>query len=264
MQNEYAGQIIFIKCSKIISAKENEKNINTNIVKLSNNIKKNGIIQPLNVRPLNYGIYEIISGEKRFIAAKLAGLTSVPCIVTNIDERTAFVFSFIENSFKTSLSIFDESEIIKKLIIDYKYSIEDICSILSLDNFEIIDKLKLLHFSKENRIKAENAKLSFKQCVSLLKLEDTKLFDKAVDSVINNHLSDFQTEEFVNKLLFEKRNTVLFKDIRIFTNTISNAIEKMKSAGINVQVTKNENDEKIKYSIVIFKRNNVVIKSHKK
>lgn len=254
MQNKYAGQIIFIKCNKIISSKDKAKYVGENIVKLSDNIKKNGILQPLNVRPLNYGMYEIISGERRFIAAKLAGLTSVPCIVMDVDKRTAAAFNFIENSFRNQYSLFDESDLIKSLIIDHKYTIDEVSSMLSVDIFEVINRLKILHFSSDNKIKAENAHLSFEQCVSLLKLENTELFDKAIDAVIKNHLNNFQTKEFVNKLLSEKRNTVIFKDIRIFTNTISHAIEKMKSAGINVISDKTETEETIEYSIVISKK----------
>ncbi|MBP3329812.1 MAG: ParB/RepB/Spo0J family partition protein [Clostridia bacterium] len=260
MQNEYAGQIIFVKCNKIISS-VNTKNKTENIEKLSDNIRKNGLLQPINIRPVKYGLYEIISGQRRFTACKLAGLTSVPCVIMNIDSKISAAFNFIENSFRKEYGLFEQSDIIKTLIIEHKYTIDEISSMMSADISEVINRLKILHFSGENRIKAENAKLTFSQCVSLLKLEDTEYFDKTIDAVIENHLNDFQTEDFVNKLLREKRNTVVFKDIRIFTNTISHAVEKMKSAGIDAQSTKTETDEKIEISISIPKKNNYVIRS---
>lgn len=253
MQNKYAGQIIFVKCNKIVSS-DNCKSKNDDITKLSDNIKKNGLIQPISIRPVKYGLYEIISGERRFAASKLAGLTSVPCLIMDIDRRKSVSLNFIENSFRKSYSLFDEADILKSLILDHKYTIDEISSMLSIDVFEVINKLKILHFSRENRIKAENANLTFLQCVSLLRLENTELFDKTLDAVIENHLNDFQTEDFVNKLLREKRNTIIFKDIRIFTNTISNAVNKMKSAGINAESIKTENEEKIEFIITIPKR----------
>lgn len=259
MQNEDAGRIVLIRCNKIISS--NRKNTDTDISKLSNNIRKNGVIQPLTVRPLDYGMYEIISGERRFSASKLAGLSSVPCIVINTDARTSAAMGFIENSFRKNYSLFDEADIIKSLILDHKYTIDEISDMLSCDIFDVINKLKILHFSHENRIKAENFCLSFRQCKALLKLEDTELFDKILDDVITFYMNDFQTEEYVEKILKNKRNTLVFKDIKIFTNTISNAIEKMKSAGINVISKKNETEEKIEYNIVISKKNNIVIRS---
>lgn len=253
MQNEYAGQIIFVKCNKIISP-DNVKNKSDDIIKLSENIKKNGLIQPISIRPVEYGLYEIISGKRRFSAVKLAGLTTIPCMIMNIDNKKSAAFNFIENSFRNNYSLFTEADILKSLIIDHKYTIDEISSMLSIDVYEVINKLKILHFSRENRIKAENANLTFSQCVSLLKLENTEFFDKTLDAVIENHLNDFQTEDFINKLLREKRNTVVFKDIRIFTNTISHAVDKMKAAGINAESVKIENEEKIEFTITIPKR----------
>lgn len=259
MQYENAGHIVLIRCNKIISSDKRKTDDKISI--LSNNIRKNGIIQPLTVRPLDYGMYEIISGERRFTASKLAGLSSVPCIIIDADEKTSAALNFIENSFRKNYSLFDEADKIKSLILDYKYDISAISDMLSCDISEIIDKLKILHFSRENRIKAENANLSFRQCKALLKLENTEFFDKTIDEIISFHLNDFQTEEYISKILKNKRNTVIFKDIRIFTNTVTNAVEKMKSAGINVISDKSENDEKIEYRIVIIKNNKFAVKS---
>ncbi len=259
MQTEDAGRIILIRCNKIITP--NNKPTDENISKLSNNIRKNGILQPISVRPLNYGMYEIISGKRRFTAAKLAGLTSIPCIIINSDKKTSAAHNFIENYFRKTHSLFDEADTIKSLILDYQYTIDEISDMLCCDIFDVINKLKILHFSRENRIKAENSHLTFRQCIALSKLEDTGLFDETLDEIINSHLNDFQTEKYVEKLLKNKRNTAIYKDIRLFTNTISNTIEKMKSAGINVISDKKETDEKIEYNIVISKKKQFVIRS---
>ncbi len=258
MQVEDAGRIVLIRCNKIISS---NKPTDEHISKLSKNIRKNGILQPLTVRPLDYGMYEIISGERRFSASKLAGLTSVPCIVINTDKKTSAALSFIENSFKNNQSLFEEADEIKSLILVHKYTIDEIADMLSCDIFEIINKLKILHFSRENRIKAENFHLTFNQCKFLLKLEDTEIFDKALDEIIFFHMNDFQTEEYVEKILKNKRNTFIIKDIRLFTNTLQNAVEKMKKAGVEVNVDKKEDENKIEYNVVISKKSNFVIRS---
>ena len=142
MQYETAGHIVLIRCNKIISS--DKRKTDDKIGSLSSNIKKNGIIQPLTVRPLNYGMYEIISGERRFTASKLAGLSSVPCIIIDTDEKTSAALNFIENSFRKNYSLFDEADTIKSLILDYKYTIDEISDMLSCDIFEVIDKLKIL------------------------------------------------------------------------------------------------------------------------
>lgn len=259
MQNKDAGSIILIRCNKIISSCN--KPTDENLSKLSNNIRKYGVLQPITVRPLEYGMYEIISGERRFTASKLAGLSYIPCIIINTDKKTSAVMNFIENTFRKQLSLFDEANSIKTLILDYKLTLDEISDILSCDISDVIDKLKLLHFSRENMIKAENSNLTFNQCKSLLKLEDTEFFDKTLDEIITSGMNDFQTEEYVKKILKNKRNNYIFKDIRIFTNTISNAVEKMKFSGADVIFDKNEDDDKIEYNIVISKKSNIVIRS---
>lgn len=259
MQSDVVGKIVLIKCSKIVCNKNTTSE--KDILRLSENIKKNGILYPLCVRPANYGMFEIVSGNRRLKAAKLAGFTQVPCIIIDIDEKTAAAFDFIDNSLKIDYTAFEKSDCIKSLIIDYNYTIDELASILSLDVREIIKSLKILHFSKDNRIKAESENFSCEQCIQLLRLENTEFFDKAVSAAAKNHLNAHQTEKYVNKILNDKRNTVLFKDLKIFVNTIAHTVEKMKSAGINVIADKDENEEKIEYKIVIYKNNNIVIRS---
>lgn len=259
MQHKDAGSILLIRCNKIISLCE--KPTDENLVKLSSSIRKHGILQPITVRPVKYGMYEIISGERRFIASKLAGFSSVPCIVINTDEKTSAIMKFIENTFRKQLSLFDEADIIKTLILDHKLTFDEISDILSCDISDVIDKLKLLHFSHENMVKAKNFNLTFNQCKSLLKLEDTEFFDKTLDEIIASGMNDFQTEEYVKKILKNKRNSYIFKDVRIFTKTISNAVEKLKSSCSDVFFDVKEDDKKIEYNIVISKENNSVIRS---
>lgn len=259
MQNKDAGSIILIRCNKIISSCD--KPTDENLGKLSNSIRKHGVLQPITVRPLQYGMYEIISGERRFTASKLAGLSSVPCIIINTDKKTSAVIKFIENTLRKQLSLFDEANSIKALILDYKLTLDEVSDMLSCDISDVIDKLKLLHFSRENIIKAENYNLTFNQCKSLLKLENTEFFDKTLDEIITTGMNDFQTEEYVKKILKNKKNSYIFKDIRIFTNTISNAVDKMRSSGAEIIFNKKENDERIEYNIMISKKSNFVIRS---
>lgn len=261
MQPESAGKIILIRCNKINPSKLKINSFDDNISELSESIRKHGLLQPLSVRPINYGMYEVISGNRRLSAAKLAGISYVPCIITDADEKTAAKMNFIENSLKTNYSVFKEADIIKLLILNYEFGIDEVSEMIFCENSEIISKLRLLHFSRENRIKAENSGLSFNQCKSLLKLENTEFFNDTLNEIINKKLNDFQTEEYVDKILKNLRNTAIFKDIKLFTNTISNAVEKMKSAGVRVIYDEQEDNEKISFSIIIPKSTNNAIKS---
>lgn len=259
MQNKDAGSILLIRCNKIISSCN--KPTDENLIRLSDNIKKYGVLQPITVRPSDYGMYEIISGERRFTASKLAGLSFVPCIIINTDKKNSEIIKFIENTFRKQLNFFDEANIIKSLILKYNLTLKEISDIISCDITEVIDKLKLLHFSRENIIKIINSDLTFNQCKSLMRLENTEFFDKTLDEIIDFRMNDFQTEEYVSKILKNERNSYIFKDIKLFTNTISNIVEKIKNSGTDVILNKKEDDEKIEYNIIISKNNHIVIKS---
>lgn len=256
-----AGQIVLIRCNKIIPSKLKPYSFDENIAQLSESIKKSGILQPLSVRPLNYGLYEVISGNRRLSASKLAGISSVPCVIIDTDEKSAAGMNFVENSFRKKYSAFDEADIIKSLILNYGFTIDEISQLLLCDITEIIDKLRLLHFSREKRIKVENSKLTQNQCKMLIKLENTEFFDEALDTVVDEKFNDFQTEQYINKLLTNLRSTVVFKNISIFTKTVANAVDKMKTAGVDIIFNQTENEEIIRYSIVITKSDNSAIKS---
>lgn len=243
------GNVVLININKIIPQ---NKNLDPEYIsRLSESIKKNGIIQPILIRSVNYGLYETVCGNKRLKASKLAGLKNVPCVLTDIDEKSGVLLNAVDNSFKSDNNLFYKAELFKSLIIDYGYSIDEISDKLNIDIFEVINNLKMLNFSRKNKIKIINSNLSYNQCLMLTKLENTEYFDDILDEILINNLSDFQTKELIDKTLKNKRNTAIFKDIRIFTNTIENAINRMKSAGISAEIKKTENSDKIEYSILI-------------
>lgn len=257
MHTEIAKAFAYIRCNKIVSSKTAVFSGNE-IERLSESIKKHGVLQPLFVRPIKYGMYEVVSGNKRLFAAKLNSITTLPCLITDFDDKSAAKINLILNSYNNSVSIFEKAENIRSLILDYNFTLTEISDILSCDIYDIINNLKLLHFSKQNRLKAEKSHLSFNQCVSLLKLENTLFSDTSIDEIINEKFNDLQTEEYVNKILRNLNNTVILKDIRIFTKTVTNAVEIMKNAGADIVFKEKENDNQFSYLIVISKNNNAI------
>lgn len=255
MQKKIAGEIVIINCDKIVPT---EKVTDDNIAKLSENIRKYGLLQPIKIRPQKYGLYEIISGNRRFAASKLAGIREIACIIIDVDERNSEKIGFIENYFIKKPDFIEESEKIRDLIINYKYTIDELSDMLCTDISGIINKLKILHFSRENRIKIKLSGITYNQCISLLKLENTDFFNNALDTVITDKMNEEQTEKFVSDFLKEKRNTVAFKDFKIFTNTISHTVEKMKSWGIDAEYIQKENEDKINLYITIPKHKNLM------
>ena len=94
---------------------------------LAQSIRTNGILQPLLVRPLENGKYELIAGERRLRAARLVGLTKVPCVVNEISETDSAVFAVLENLQRQDLDYFEEAEALATLISDYHMGQEELC-----------------------------------------------------------------------------------------------------------------------------------------
>ena len=156
---------------------------NESLSALSESIKTHGIIQPLTVRPypdksnLSNFQYELIAGERRLRASKLAGLKKVPCIVTESDTRTSAALAIIENLHRSDLNVFEEATAIAALIEIYKLTQEEAAQKLSMTQAAVANKLRLL-------------KLTAKE-----KEEMSDLFEYSLDNQENNSDIPEQKEE---------------------------------------------------------------------
>ncbi len=259
-----AGQILLIPCNKIITDRIHpRKNIDgSELIKFSNNIKNNGIIIPITVRPIKYNRYEVINGVMRLRAAKLAGMSFIPSIIIKTDNKQKLLFSLYENHFRKNLDFFEEAEIISNLLKYENINIEYIAETLSLNINDIKNKLKLLYFPRETKIKIINYGITEKHCIELLKLDNNEDIDTVISEIIKNRFNVYQTSQFIKNYKNKQKQTILFKDLKVFTNTINHTITTMKKSGINVSSSIEEDDEFINYSISILKNNFFAIKSH--
>lgn len=223
---------------------------------LAQSIRANGILQPLLVRSLENGKYELIAGERRLRAARLVGLTKVPCIVNEISETDSAVFAIIENLQRQNLDYFEEAEAIALLASDYRLSQEELCKKLGKAQSTISNKLRLLKLSDEMRYKISRAGLSERHARALLALDDEVLRSRALSIMIDRHLTVNESEMLIEQMLRKneapKRQIMKgFKDIRIFINTLNNAVDTIRKAGIDADSIKTETDEYVEYIVRI-------------
>ena len=115
---------------------------------LAQSIRQNGIIQPITVRVNSRGEYELISGERRLRAARLVGITKVPCILNDISESDSAVFAIIENLQRQNLDFFEEAEALATLVSDYRMSQDELCKKLGKAQSTLSNKLRLLKLDK--------------------------------------------------------------------------------------------------------------------
>ncbi len=223
---------------------------------LAQSIRANGILQPLLVRCLENGKYELIAGERRLRAARLIGLTKVPCIVNDISETDSAIFAVIENLQRQNLDYFEEAEALALLISDYRMSQEELCKKLGKAQSTLSNKLRLLKLNEEMRYKISRAGLSERHARALLSLTDEVQRARALSIIIDRHLTVSESESLIEQMLRKneapKRQILKgFKDIRIFINTLNNAVDAIRRAGIDADSVKTETDEYVEYIVRI-------------
>lgn len=224
---------------------------------LAQSIKENGILQPITVRRTDCG-YQLVAGERRLRAAKMLGLKSVPCIPITITERNSAMMALIENIQRRDLSFFDEAEAIAKLIDFYGMTQEDAAIKLGKSQPSIANKLRLLKLDKTVREKISEYGLTERHARMLLKLS-CKAEQLDIIEVFNaKNMNVEAAERYLEGILQKekdmasfKKRSVVFKDVRLFVNTLNKAVEMMKAAGIEADSQRIQNEDYIEYIVKI-------------
>ncbi len=166
---------------------------------LADSIRQHGIIQPLTVRKLQSGYYQIIAGERRWRAARMAGLTQVPAVVIEADDRKAMELAMIENLQREDLNPMEEAEGYRTLMEQYGLTQEETSQRVGKSRSAVANALRLLNLSKEVRVLVEEGKLSGGHARALVPLTE-ELQKTAAALIIKDDLSVRQTELLVKKL----------------------------------------------------------------
>jgi ParB family chromosome partitioning protein len=170
---------------------------------LSISIKSQGVLQPLLVRPAKMqGQYEIIGGERRWRAAKLAGLTSVPVIIRELDDGRALEVALVENVQRADLNPLEEAAGYQRLVAEFNYTHEDMARVTGKSRSHITNLLRLLALPDKIKECVNNGLLTMGHARALLGLaEDPELQLRAANRVIKNQLSVRETEDLVRNLV---------------------------------------------------------------
>ena len=173
---------------------------------LADSIREHGIIQPLTVRKLQSGYYQIIAGERRWRAARMAGLSEVPAIVIEADDRKAMELAMIENLQREDLNPIEEAEGYQVLMSQYGMTQEETAQRVGKSRSAVANALRLLHLCPPVRAMVEDGRLTNGHARAILPLSP-EMQETAADTIIKNDLSVRQTELLVKKLTAEKKET---------------------------------------------------------
>ena len=234
---------------------------------LCESIKQYGVIQPLNVRKITNNTYELVAGERRLRAAISAGLKEIPVIIINVDDNDSALIALIENLQREDLNYMEEAEGYHNLLMDHNLTQEELAQKIGKSQSTIANKIRLLKLAPlVKKILADN-NLTERHARALLKLHDEQLQLKVLKHVCEKGLNVKRTEELVERAieryttddkerLTEKKQTRAIKDIRIFVNTIRQAIELMKKSGVNAKAAQMDRGEYVEFIVRIPKKNN--------
>jgi len=257
----YGGQIFFIPLNNIVpNANQPRKIFNKDeLESLAQSIKHNGILQPISVhRTASVNVYEIISGERRYRAARLAGLTAVPCIVLEAQAERLAVLALIENIQREDLSFLEEARAINETMTTFGFSQEEMAAKLGMAQSTLCNKLRILKLPPDVCMDIERYKLTQRHARALLRLPNDEQMRKALSQMLEKHMNVTQAENLVERMLNPKKERkapiLIFNDLKIFVNSLNFAVEKMNSAGINAKAVKQENEDYVEYTVVIPKR----------
>ena len=203
---------------------------------LTNSIKENGVIQPIIVRSDKSleGKFEIIAGERRWLASQNAGLNEIPVIIIDIDDEKSLEFAIVENVQRQDLNVIEEAQGYQRLINEFSYNQEKLAKFIGKSRSYIANSLRLLGLPKEVITYVENEKISASHARSLIGLPNAAGIAK---KIAENKLSVRQSENLVRAL----RNK---KNLKIVPLKDSNILDLEKSlidkTGINVEIKNNK------------------------
>ena len=208
-----------------------------NLIDLTNSIKERGMIQPIIVRKSNdsEGKFEIIAGERRWLAAQRAGIHNVPVVITEADDLKSLEFAIVENVQRHDLNPLEEAQGYKRLIDEFSYDQEKVSKFIGKSRSHITNSLRLLNLPDDVIKLIETQKLSAGHAKILVGLDNAHFVAK---KIIEKKLSVRQAENFV-KIFKNRKKSSLTKD----TNIIALELSISNKIGLNVEIKNNKRNK---------------------
>lgn len=229
------------------------------LAELAESIKSYGILNPLTVRARS-GKYELVAGERRLRAARLAGLNEVPCIIIDVNMEDASLISLIENLQRQDLDFIEEASGISQLISMFGMSQEEAARRIGKSQSAVANKLRLLKLPPDVLEALRENALTERHGRALLRLISPDEQRAALKYIVDNELNVAATERYIDALLEkaetapdkpEPRLTLVLKDVRIFLNTLTRSIDMMKQGGIDAGLEREETADSLILKISI-------------
>ena len=226
---------------------------------LSRSIRSYGILNPLTVRCCGRK-YELVAGERRLRAAKLAGLREVPCILLDVNMEDAGLLALIENLQRRDLDFIEEAMGLSRLIRMFGMSQEEAARRIGKSQSAVANKLRLLKLPPDVLEKLRQDGLTERHGRALLRLGDPDAQRAALEVIAAGPMTVAAAEEYIEALLSAPeeaperpapRRTLVLKDVRVFLNSLNRSLEVMKQGGIDAGLRREETEDSLILTISI-------------
>lgn len=217
------------------------------ISELSQSIIENGLIQPIIVRPIELGQYEIVAGERRFRACQKAMMNEIPCIIEDYDDAKLAQVAIIENIQRENLTPIEEATAYQRLIETYGYTQMMIANQVGKKQSTIANKLRLLNLPKKVQDSVKNREITERHARALLSLPDASSQVKTLGKVIKQGLNVQQTEDLIAKGKKDKIKKApkrgVSQHIKLAINTVKQAVDMVHKTGIDLVLDESDQED---------------------
>ena len=216
---------------------------------LADSIRRHGILQPLSVRRVGTN-YELIAGERRLRAAQLAGITDVPCILMNMDDKESGMAAMVENLQRQDLDFIEEAWGIQRLLKEWDMSQEQAARLLGKSQSAIANKLRLLKHSQQILLLIRQEGLTERHARALLRLRSDEEKRTAIAEIARLGMSVARSESYIESLLAQKKDSKK-ANVGSFLNSLNQTLQKIQLSGIPAVSERRETDTQIVLTITI-------------
>ena len=254
------GNVAIISTEKIVPNRYQPRKVfdESRIKELAQSIKEHGLLQPIVVRPIEEGMYEIIAGERRFRAIKHNDLPETEAIIKPLNDKETAAVALIENIQRENLSAIEEAEAYRKLLDLEGITQQDLAVSMGKSQSFIANKLRLLKLSEPIVISLQKGEITERHARALLGLEDEEQQD-VLTAIQSQNLNVKQTEDRVKKIRgSEKVKAKQFQfgqDITEAIDALGQSIKNVEKEGIKVKRIDEEHKDFYEITIKVYKRN---------
>ena len=246
------GRVVFLPARAIKPNPAQPRKISREeaLTELADSIRQHGILQPLSVRRAGIS-YELIAGERRLRAAQLAGLTEIPCIVMNMDEKESGLAAMIENLQRQDLDFIEEASGIARLMEQWSMSQDQAAKVLGKSQSAVANKLRILRHSEGVLRALRENNLTERHARALLKLSTEPEKLAAIAVIARLGMSVARTESYIEDLLSGKAEKTGRVNVSAFLNNLNQSLQKIQLSGIPAISERKETDSQIVLTITI-------------